>query len=348
MHFEPKWAATCIGSMPDLNVHEICELILALFPDIPFWPQLVKTGPQENMIIQATEGLPCLEVNLKERKVSYKKESDRYEAFALFYENYLSENVEHFAISEGYAAGFYSLLQKIADDPSLPCKYIKGQVAGPVTFGGTVEGSDGKPVLYDPEIMDVIKKGLAMKIVWQAKKIRGLGRTPIVFVDEPYLSGYGSAFVPIQRETVMDTLNETIEEVKKKEETLIGIHCCGNTDWPMILKTNLDIVSLDAYEFADYFVIYPQEIKDFLERGGVVAWGIVPTAKFTGRETVSDLVENLNKAIQALVENGIERETIVKNSLLTPSCGMGLMSVEDSTKALKLLAELSSIASRKT
>jgi methionine synthase II (cobalamin-independent) len=221
-------------------------------------------------------------------------------------------------------------------------------VAGPVTFGGTVEGSDGKPVLYDPEMMDVVKKGLAMKIVWQSKKIKELGKTPIVFLDEPYLSGYGSAFVPIQREAVISSLNETIEEVKTKEETLIGIHCCGNTDWPMILKTKLDIVSLDAYEFADYFVIYPQEIEDFLERGGLIAWGMVPTARFTGKETASDLIGSLNKAIQALVENGIERETIVKNSLLTPSCGMGLMSVEDSTNALKLLAELSSIASQKT
>lgn len=347
MRFELKWAATCIGSMPDLDVEEVCEQILHMFPEIPFWPQLVKAAPQENMIIQVTEGLPCLEVDLKTQKVLYKGEVDRYEAFSAFYENYLSNNMDYFAISEGYAKGFYTLLEKIAGDPSLPCRYIKGQVAGPITFGGCIEGVDQKPALYDSEIMDIVKKGLAMKVLWQAKEIRKLGRRPIIFLDEPYLSGFGSAFVPLTKETVINSLDDTIEEIKTRDDVLVGIHCCGNTDWPMILQTKLDIVSLDAYGFVDYFILYPQEIKNFLGRGGIIAWGIIPTSQFTGEETASTLLDNLDKAIQILVEKGIKRETIVNNSILTPSCGMGFMSYEDSKKALTLLAEVSRAATER-
>jgi len=259
----------------------------------------------------------------------------------------LSNNMDYFAISEGYAKGFYTLLEKIAGDPSLPCRYIKGQVAGPITFGGCIEGVDQKPALYDSEIMDIVKKGLAMKVLWQAKEIRKLGRRPIIFLDEPYLSGFGSAFVPLAKETVINSLDDTIEEIKTRDDVLVGIHCCGNTDWPMILQTKLDIVSLDAYGFVDYFILYPQEIKNFLGRGGIIAWGIIPTSQFTGEETASTLLDNLDKAIQILVEKGIKRETIVNNSILTPSCGMGFMSYEDSKKALTLLAEVSRAATER-
>ncbi|HIC90750.1 MAG TPA: hypothetical protein EYP21_01530 [Syntrophaceae bacterium] len=347
MPFESKWAATCIGSMPDLDAEEICERVLYMFPELPFWPQLVKMASQENMIIQVTEGLPCLEIDLKTQKVLYKGEVDRYKAFSTFYENYLSNNLDYFAISEGYAKGFYTLLGKIAHDPSLPCKYIKGQVAGPITFGGCVEGVDQKPVLYDSEIMDIVKKGLAMKVLWQAKEIKRLGKSPIIFLDEPYLSGFGSAFVPLAKETVINSLNDTIEEIKTRDDVLVGIHCCGNTDWPVILQTKLDIVSLDAYGFVDYFILYPQDIKNFLDRGGIIAWGIVPTTQFTGEETASTLLDKLDKAIQILVEKGIRGEAIVNNSILTPSCGMGFMSYEDSRKALTLLVEVSRAATER-
>lgn len=347
MQFDLTLAATGIGSMPNLDAAEVCKQILTLFPELPFWPQLVKLTPQENMIIQVTEGFPNLEIDLNNQKVLYKKEIDRYKAFSLFYENYLSEKLDPFAISEKFARGFHLLLEKIKDNRRFRCRYIKGQVVGPITFGGCVEGPNGKPILYDAEMMDIVKKGLAMKVLWQAQKIKELDRRPIIFLDEPYLSGFGSAFVPIDRQTVISTLNETIEEVKKRENILIGIHCCGNTDWPMILETKVDVVSLDAYGFLDYFVMYLGEIRDFLNRGGVIAWGIVPTTQFTGVETASALLSRFDKAIEVLVEKGVRKETILKNSILTPSCGMGFMSYEDSQKALSLLAGVSKASREK-
>lgn len=347
MQFDLTLAATGIGSMPNLNADEACEQILNMFPELPFWPQLVKLTPEENMIIQVTEELPSLEIDLSNQKVLYKKEIDRYKAFSLFYEKYLSERLDHFAISEKFARGFHILLEKIKGNRRFGCRYIKGQVVGPITFGGGIEGPDGKPILYDAEMMDIVKKGLAMKVLWQAQKIKKLDRRPVIFLDEPYLSGFGSAFVPIERQTVISTLNETIEEINKRENILIGIHCCGNTDWPMILQTKVDVVSFDAYGFVDYFIIYPVEIRDFLNRGGVIAWGIVPTTQFTGAETAVALLNRLDKAIEKLVENGVEKETILKNSILTPSCGMGFMAYEDSQKALSLLAEVSEASREK-
>ncbi len=60
------------------------------------------------------------------------------------------------------------------------------------------------------------------------------------------------------------------------EEALAGVHCCGNTDWSVLLATQVDILNLDAYNYLEYLALFPMELREFLDRGGVVAWGIVP------------------------------------------------------------------------
>ena len=80
---------------------------------------------------------------------------------------------------------------------------------------------------------------------------------------------------------------------------------------------------------------------EFLSRGGVLAWGIVPTSEFTGRETVEGLMEKLEVGLRELAGKGISAEVLRETCLITPSCGMGLMSVEAAEKAMGLLAELS-------
>jgi len=60
---------TGIGSMPFLDVDETCLLIKENFPDMPFWPQLVKRSFYEDMIIQFSEGIPFLKVFEEKRTI---------------------------------------------------------------------------------------------------------------------------------------------------------------------------------------------------------------------------------------------------------------------------------------
>ena len=65
--------ATGIGSVPHKDVKSICNFILDKFPDIPFWPQLFKVAPTENMFMQFSENLPCLEHDLDRKTVRLNK-----------------------------------------------------------------------------------------------------------------------------------------------------------------------------------------------------------------------------------------------------------------------------------
>jgi methionine synthase II (cobalamin-independent) len=162
----------------------------------------------------------------------------------------------------------------------------------------------------------------------------------ILFLDEPGLSGYGSAFFSVDGPTITWRLNEAVEEFQA-QGARVGVHCCGNTDWSLLLSTKADIINFDAWGFLERFSLYPEAVRDFLSRGGVLAWGIVPTSELTGRETVEVLMEKLEAGFRDLMDKGIPEKILHERCLLTPSCGMGLMSVEDAEKAMGLLVELS-------
>ena len=120
-----------------------------------------------------------------------------------------------------------------------------------MTFAGVVKDAEGKPILYDRELTQAVCAGLARKAAWQAEKFRELGKAPIVFLDEPFLTGFGSAYLPISKEEVTEILTQTLEEAREAAAgpVTLGMHCCGNTDWSLLLNAPIDILSFDSYGF---------------------------------------------------------------------------------------------------
>jgi methionine synthase II (cobalamin-independent) len=332
--------ATGIGSVPSLGVPESCAHILEHIPEVPYWPQLVKRSHLEDMVIQFSEGLPLLKIREENRSLVVSSD-DPESALVSFYDRFLADDVPYFAISREYAPGFYELVDTVCHNPEKYGSFIKGQTVGPVTFAAGITDEQEKSILHNPDLLDAAVKGLAIKALWQVNELKKTGKRTILFLDEPYLSGFGSAFTPIQRHEVVGLLKEVIDYIRDRSEALIGVHCCGNTDWPMIIETGPDIINFDAYSYMDTFLLYPEELSRFLSEGGVVAWGIVPTADFTGEETAEGLLTRLEEGLKRLEEWGLDAEQIAKCSLLTPACGMGTMDVALAERVLVLLSELS-------
>lgn len=332
--------ATGIGSVPYLDVHGTCLRILDACPQIPYWPQFVRRSPLEDMIIQFTEGLPFLKVT-KDRRVLLDAHPAREQELIAFYERFFAEEVNLFALSREYVPGLYEMLSLIDRDPEKTGLYIKGQTVGPVTFAAAVKDTEGRNVFSYPEISEAFVKALAIRALWQVRELGRTGKRQILFLDEPYLAGYGSAFTPIQRHEVVALIKEVIEYVRDRSEAIIGVHCCGNTDWSMIFEAGPDIVSFDAFSYSEYFFLYPGELRRFLQSGGTIAWGIVPTFGFTGKETIEDLSTRLREGLAKLEELGLDAGRAVRQSLLTPACGMGTMEPSAADRVLELLRGLS-------
>jgi len=109
----------------------------------------------------------------------------------------------------------------------------------------------------------------------------------------------------------------------------------------MLFRTNVDIVNFDAFGYMDRVLLYPGEIKAFYERGGSLAWGIVPTGAFTGAETAEQLVAKLDEGMKRLEKQGVARRDLLSQCLITPSCGLGSLTPDKAEAILKLLRQVS-------
>ena len=337
----PPLAATGIGSVPFLDETEAVQLILDHLPEMPFWPQMAQKGFWEDMVSQGCGGLPLIIRDAEKRVVRLNEAQDRDEALTHFYEAALAGDLETFALTPGEASGFYGLMSALQGRPAAAPAFVKGQVVGPVTFATIVKGLDGKAILFDYELLQAVVRGLALKAAWQMAQISASGRQPIIFFDEPSLTGLGSAFLQISREEVISLLTEVISLAKEHGEAYFGVHCCGNTDWSVLLETPIDILSFDSYEFFDNLTLYDQPLQKFLDRGGYLAWGLVPTSPTAPAETLEALWAKFTEQVQTLEARGLDRARLLSQSLLTPACGLGYMTPDQATKALETLAALS-------
>jgi hypothetical protein len=336
-------AATGIGSVPFTDARQTVALILETLPLMPFWPQMVQLGFLEDMTAQSARGLPSLKLDVEARTVQLDPNLPRDEALAQFYEVVLSGDLSTFAFDEQDARGFFALLEAVADD-GYPCAVLKGQLSGPVTFAGVVKDADGKPILFDRELTQAVASGLARKAAWQAEKFRQLGKDPIVFLDEPLLTGFGSAYLPISREEVTEILTQTLEEARSATTgpVTLGTHCCGNTDWSLLLSAPLDILSFDSHGYFESLRLYAPALSAFLARGSWLAWGLVPTNEDFQHETLDDLWQRFQEQVTRLAKDlGLGAKEILSQAILTPACGTGFMSVEAARRVLTSLAELS-------
>jgi hypothetical protein len=341
MNFKPNGLATGIGSFPHKTAFPACAVILDALPEIPFWPQLSTIDFREQMEIQYSEGMPRIVLDEVKQRMSFDTSGDPTEALEKFYENVMSENLEHFKISPTFSRGIYEMERLLARQTHPSIRFFKNQVTGPVTFGLATVDENKRAIYYNDVFRDVVVKAITMKARWLLNKFKSFGFNQICFVDEPILSAFGSStYVSVQRDDVVNSIKEVAETIRR-EGALVGAHCCGNTEWPILIDAGVNIISFDAYEYGDTIRYYPEQIKRFLEAGGVLAWGIVPTSEKIGQETPDSLVKKLEEKVQNLASKGIDQDLIWEQCLLTPSCGTGSLSVELSEKVFRYLSEIS-------
>jgi hypothetical protein len=338
--FDPCYMATAIGSFPHGDPAAACDLILNSIPDIPTWPQLPAIDFREGMEIQYSEGLPCIVLDEATGRMHFDTGGDTSAELAGFYERYLAEDFASFAISPAFSRGIYEMERRLKESDAAPAIF-KTHVTGPLTLGLGRTDENKRAIYYNEMFRDVVVKGMEMKARWLLRKFGFLGCPQICFIDEPILSAFGSStYVSVERSDVVKCLSDVVGAIHT-EDALAGTHCCGNTEWTILIDAGVDIISFDAFQYGETIGYYADRVKDFLEKGGVLAWGIVPSSGTAGEESVESLSRKLAQLMDALARKGVDRDLLAEKCLLTPSCGTGSISIEQSGQVLELLAGLS-------
>jgi methionine synthase II (cobalamin-independent) len=164
-----------------------------------------------------------------------------------------------------------------------------------------------------------------------------------LFIDEPGLTGYGSAFSTLSAETILKSLDQAIQTARSLGPVLLGCHVCGNTDWGLLSQTDFDILNFDAFSHLEPFCLYPKELGAFLDKGGYIAFGLVPTEEYDPSLTAEILLKRLDEGLKPLKRH-IDLDLIRSRTLFSTSCGLGSLSEETATAILKLLANVTEAA----
>lgn len=345
---KPKFLATGIGSMPFEDAGHAVDVSMSRLVEAPFWPQLPKLSLNEQMEIQYSEHMPRVVIDREKGRMYFDTSGDYSDAFAEFYETYMAamepaEGDGDFSaatISPEFSRGLYILEKRLQSlDRKLP--FVKVQTTGPCSFALTIVDENKRAIYYNEEFRDVIIKALAMKCRWQIRKFQPFAEKVICFIDEPILSAFGSStYISVKREDVVAHLEEIIAAVHA-DDAIAGIHCCGNTEWSILMDAGVDIVNFDAFGYGETIAMYPEAVKAHLERGGMLAWGVVPTSTAIRQQSVDSLVTHFEKMMDNLASKGIDKQLIAEQAIVTPSCGTGSMDPADAERVFEMVSLLS-------
>ncbi len=298
---------TAMAVMPHTNAERALET--AFLMDIPFWPQLPRLSYYEDMYVQAGEHFPGIVLDAKNRKISFSTEKFMNElesAMAGF------EDPGLFDVSRDYSAVYHRFLEMpLSDRPA-----VRGQLEGPISFGFNINDENDRPILFNDTVRPFLLEFMARRVNVQLRRLKQKNKNAFMFVDEPglqfvfsALSGYGD----VKAKEDMEAFFSMIEPPR-------GVHLCGNPDWDFLLNLDIDVLSMDVYTNRDVFAAYSQSIKRFLERGGILTWGIVPTnIEPFEKESPESLRAQLEAVWNGLYKKGIDRDQLISQSQISPA-----------------------------
>ena len=293
--------------MPQTDVQQALDLALSL--DVPFWPQLPNFSYYEDMYVQAAEHFPGIVLDVEKKTLRFAMDT-----FIDEFEETMSrfDDPTYFDISKQYSVVYHDFLARnLADRPA-----IRGQLEGPVSFGFNILDQDERPILFDDTIRPFLFEFMAKRINIQLTRLKERNANAFMFIDEPGLqfifsamSGYGEQ----KAKTDLDNFFAMVDGPR-------GIHLCGNPDWDFLLNLDMDILSLDVYTNAEIFAACAGSIKKFLDRGGILVWGIVPTGyEIFAKESLGFLIMKLEGIWQHLGKKGVDLDQLIAQSMLSPA-----------------------------
>jgi hypothetical protein len=308
MIFEAKCGTTAMGIMPHKDMDKALELVLSL--DIPFWPQLPHVSLYEDMYIQTSQNFPGITIDLEKGRLTFN--TGRFEKEL---EDYFTkmEHPETYALTSEYSIVFQGFLSQNLQS----YKAIRGQITGPVSFGFKVLDENLKPIIYNEEVKTILFDFIQKKVNLQYQELQKKNPSAFVWVDEPGLGYVFSGFSGYNDQQAKEDYSNFVQGLEGPK----GLHLCANVNLPYLLELGVEILSFDAFQIGFMPKEYTGSVAEFIKKGGIISWGIVPTEfKALEIQTPEKLASILTSYWEVITENtDISSEQIAEQALIAPA-----------------------------
>lgn len=295
----PVGLATSIGSLPHCDPGEAVDFVLRHNPKLPAAPSLPARSRREGMIAQAAQGVRGVEV--------------RDDGSLVIDDSLLDPHAP--LTDPGFSSDSFVGLRAFVNALTDRRGPVKVSLTGPVTFGVALAAAGVEPRLAFRVASSAANQRARALVEWVQQRLGGVQL--VVFVDEPAL---GSALVPdfpIDPLSAVDLASGTLATIEP--HAITGLHCCGQADWKLLMQAGPQILSMPIDAGIESAA---GALAQFLERGGWVAWGAVPTDRPIGT-TVDRLWRQLSLLWCTLVtEGGCDPVQLRTQAMITPACGL--------------------------
>lgn len=308
--FNPAGAVTGIGSLPLTSLNAAIQSIAECSPEIPFWPQLPRLSEREGVIGQ---GLGILGDRIEPRRegYGYQVKDGRLDSVLEILHRSTGE------LSPGHAVAFGPFLEALSAGLFESASAVKGQIEGPITLSAYLF-HQGKPFLSDPALFAAIAFHVSQMICWQIDRLKSAGLPVLLFVDEPALCLEAPA-TAVTEEQRLSALAAALNDARVRG-ALAGLHCCAARPFARMCRAKPDILSFDAHEGLELFFADP-DARLFVDRGGVVAYGMIPTSPGVNPLDPASIFVRWLKAA-SLAGNP---QKLAQGAMVTATCGLGLL-----------------------
>ena len=307
----PIGLPSTVGSLPHDDAAQAVAFVLDRQPRLPAAPSLPRRSAVEGMIPQAAWGIEGVQV-LPDGSLLVDEgavDPDR-------------------PVDGGIDGEPFVALRAFLDAIAGRVAPFKIQLTGPVTLGLALHAV-GVP---GARAFAMAAKAVNARTaeVLRAARRAAPGATPLVFLDEPGLTAALEPGFPLGVDDTLDLVSSALAGIE--ERAIGGLHCCGRADWPVVLQAGPQMLSLPVGAGA---TDHPGAFADYLERGGWLAWGAVPTDRPLG-QSAEILWRRLVSEWDELADGGCEPRQLVEHALITPACGLVGMGVAQAAHVVDL------------
>src|ERR1700693_2937630 len=311
MPFVAAGAGTGIGSLPFTSIPSAVRSVAEFSPEVPFWPQLPQLSERESIVGQGL-GIVGDLIEPRNDGYGYQVKEGRLNSVLEILHRSSGE------LTPANAAGFAAFEEALSSVLFASGVSVKGQSEGPITLSAYLFPK-GRPFLSDPALFAAIAFHVSQIIGWQIDRLKSAGLPVLLFVDEPALCLDAPIANAVSEEQRLNALAITLEGVRT-HGAYAGLHCCADRPFERMCRAKPDIISFDAHEGLDLFFA-DWHALDFVNQGGTVAYGIVPTRP--GLNAV-DSATIFIRWLKAASLAGDPQE-FAQRAMITATCGLGLL-----------------------
>lgn len=306
--------ATGVGSLPHRNAAAAAASVLRCLPELPSVPQLPARSRYEQLVAQPLHGIDGIELA-----------GDGSIVLGPSFDPGVTVPEELDPEAFGGLLAFLEEARRAARPPAR----VKAQVTGPLTMGVALARA-GVPQADAFDLAARITRARARAI--ERHVVCALPDASLVlFYDEPALVCWRDE-PPLDREAATDLLSGALASTG----CVAGVHVCGAGDLRLALSAGPEIVHFDvhALSFEDSIAL-----ARFLDGGGWVAWGAVPTHGPIG-EHPAPLWKSLLDVWCELTRRGCDPVLLRTQGIVAPACGLAGHGPSQAERAMLLAREL--------